>query len=547
MKTQVAIEIVAELTERYQISAIRPLLETCLAAVRRSDLLVAVLGRFKAGKSSFLNHFIGRDVLPVGVIPVTSVVTEVIYGATAEAEIRFSDHRQIHVPLSELRSYVSEAENPDNRKGVISAIARVPEMSRWKGIRFVDTPGLESTFAHNTEAALAWAPNVDIALVAIGVDPPLTRQDLDLIAKLLTYTPRIAILLTKVDLLSETEQCEIIHFVHTRVAQTFEQQIPVYPYSTRSGYQHLRRDLEQKLMSKVAEDVAAERNAIVSRKVETLLRECEEYVRLTLKSAEMLDSDRLALRRQALTERDALQDTKLSIQLAARNAASQARPAIEKALALKEKLIRQELLVSFAQESTAFPKSFAGMLESFDAWLRAALSVRLAALSREKQTEFAQPLADLQRQYQRLLQNFRDRLSERTMALYGVPLHTTEPGIPLQPPPMPDIRVGHAFDHNWELVSPLIPMSLLRNRVLRRFRVRIEEEIFNNLSRLTSQWEEIITSTVFELQREAERRIEELVATVERLTSASREQASQIRRDLERLQQISEAPETKSA
>lgn len=543
---QRAIEAVSELADRYQISSIRPLLETCRTAFQRTDLIVAVLGRFKAGKSTFLNHFIGRDILPVGVIPVTSIVTEVVYGATDDAEIRFGNGREIHVPVDALRLYVSEAENPHNKKGVISASARIPEMSLWKGIRFVDTPGLQSAFAHNTEASLAWAPNVDIALVAISVDPPLTQQDLDLIAKLLAYTPRIAILLTKVDLLREADLREIIDFVDAELARKFAQVIPIYPYSTRSGYEHLRNDFEQQFLGKLAGDIATERNAIVSRKLETLLRECEDYVRLTLKSAEMLDSERLTLRGRVLADRDALQDTKLSIRLAARNAAAGARQTIERALTPDEKAVRRELLEAFASEVSSFPRSFAGMLESFDSWLRAALSSRLAILSKEKRNKFVQPLTDLQRQYRRLLQDFRDRLSERTLTLYGVPLRTTEPDIQPVPPNMPDVRVGRAFDHNWELLSPLIPMSILRHSILRRFRARIEDEIFKNLSRLTSQWEEIVTSAVCELQGEAERRVEDLVATVERLTSVSEQQAAQIRRDLEQLNQISEGPEIRS-
>lgn len=536
------IELASALAERYQMSSIRPLLNTCRAAVDRSELIVAVLGRFKAGKSSFLNHFIGRDVLPVGVIPVTSVVTEVAYGPADLAHIRFSDGGEVHAPIADLQSYVAEAENPHNEKQVATVSAQIPELSRWNGIRLVDTPGLESAFAHNTEASLAWAPNVDIALVAIGVDPPLSQQDLELIAKLLTYTPRVAILLTKVDLLSEAEQGEVIDFVGVQLARIFEQEIPVYPYSTRPGYDHLRREFEQDFISRAAEDITAQRNQSVNQKIATLLRECEDYLRLTLKSAEMLDSERLSLQKQALTEKDALKDTKLSIKLTSRNAASGARRTIEKALAPDEEIIREELLEIFDRDSSSFPRSFAHMLECFDKWLRAALSSRLAHVSGTKRSEFVQPLADVQRQYQRLLQTFRDRLSERTMALYGVPLRTTEPDIKPEQPKKPDVKIGRAFDHSWELLSPIMPMFVLRSGVLRRFRRKIGDETFKNLSRLTTQWEEIVTAAIFQLEREAERRVEDLVATVERLTSAAQQEAPQIRKDLDQVRSITLVP-----
>src|SRR5438309_1118964 len=176
------------------------------------------------------------------------------------------------------------------------------------------------------------------------------------------------------------------------------------------------------------------------------------------------------------------------------------------------------------------------MLEFFDEWLGAALFPRLATLSEAKQNDFVQPLNDVQRRYQRLLQNFRDRLSEHTMAVYGVPLRTTETEITPKPPRMPDVRIGRVFDHNWELLSPIIPMSLLRDIILRRFRRKIADETFKNLSRLTTQWDEVVRSAGSEVQREAERRIENLIATVEKLTSATGGEAPQIRADLEQLE-----------
>jgi hypothetical protein len=84
-------------------------------------------------------------------------------------------------------------------------------------------------------------------------------------------------------------------------------------------------------------------------------------------------------------------------------------------------------------------------------------------------------------------------------------------------------------------------MTLLRGAVLNRFRRKIADETYKNLSRLTSQWEEIVTSAIFELQREAENRMEVLLSTVQGLVSASRENAPQIRADLEKLNALTGA------
>jgi GTP-binding protein EngB required for normal cell division len=534
-------ELVSELAERYQLASLRPLLEVFRASTERSDLSVAVLGRFKAGKSSFLNDVIGRDVLPVGVIPVTSLITDVTYGPEDVGHVRFATGREIEIPVENVHSYVSEAENPLNRKQVASVSIRLRSLSAWPNLHFIDTPGLESAFAHNTEASLGWTPHVDIALVAIGVDPPLSAHDLALIESLFRYTPRVAILLTKIDLLEQNQLSEVIEYVRSQLAARFEQNIPIYPYSTRPGYQEFKRAFEDNLLNQVAADIASERRSISQRKMATLLGDCEQYIRLTLRSAEMLDTERFTLQKQLLAEQESLADTRLEIGLIARHAAAGTRSIIERALAPAEKPTRTKLLEAFEEHSKELPKSLDTLRHAFSDWLQAALSNELQSLSASKRSEFIRPLADVQRQYQGVLQNFRDRLSERTYTLYGVPLKTTESEIEPHPPKMPDVKIGKAFDHNWELLSPVTPMSLLRGAVFHRFRNRIADEVFKNLSRLTSQWEEIVHSAIFELQREAEKRIEDLLATVHGLVSASTDSAPQIRADLERLRVASAA------
>lgn len=529
------VELVSELAERYQLTSLRPLLEVSRSSTERSDLSVAVLGRFKAGKSSFLNDIIGRNVLPVGVIPVTSLVTDVAFAPNDGSTVRFATGREVQIPVDDVHSYVSEAENPLNRKQVESVSVRLRSLSRWPNLHFIDTPGLESAFAHNTEAALGWTPQVDIALVAIGVDPPLTAQDLVLIESLFRYTPRVGILLTKIDLLEQNQLSEVIEYVRSQLAARFDQKTPLYPYSTRPGYEEFKYRFEENLLNHVAADITLERRAISQRKMVTLLNDCEQYVRLTLRSAEMLDTERFTLQKQLLTEQESLADTRLEIGLIARHAAAGTRSAIERVLGPSEKKIREKLLEAFDEHSKQLPNSLAKLLDAFDDWLQAALSIELQSLSAARRSEFIQPLADVQRQYRRVLQNFRDRLSERTHTLYGVPLKTTESEIEPRPPKTPDVKIGKAFDHNWELLSPVTPMSLLRGAVFRRFRNRIAGEVFKNLSRLTSQWEEIVNSAIFELQREAEKRMQDLLATVDALVSASSDSAPQIRADLERL------------
>src|ERR1039457_7675428 len=113
-----ALDLAAEVAARYEISALAGLLTSARASAGQDEISVAVLGRFKAGKSSFLNHFIGRNVLPVGVVPVTAVVPEIRYGACEQARVHRHDGQDFDVPLDQIGFYISEKQNPDNARQV---------------------------------------------------------------------------------------------------------------------------------------------------------------------------------------------------------------------------------------------------------------------------------------------------------------------------------------------------------------------------------------------------------------------------------------------
>jgi PII-like signaling protein len=117
----------SDFCRRYEISALEDFLESCRAFAQEKTLNIAVLGRFKAGKSSFLNHLLGRPLLPVGVIPVTSVVTEIQWGPASAPRFRLpmADGTRNRWPD---RRVHSESENPENSKQVAACASNC---RRW--------------------------------------------------------------------------------------------------------------------------------------------------------------------------------------------------------------------------------------------------------------------------------------------------------------------------------------------------------------------------------------------------------------------------------
>jgi hypothetical protein len=119
-----------------------------------------------------------------------------------------------------------------------------------------------------------------------------------------------------------------------------------------------------------------------------------------------------------------------------------------------------------------------------------------------------------------------------------VPLRTTQIDLRTEDPRSPDVRVGRIFDRNWELLSFLVPMALIQGVVKKHFERKVADVVFMNLSRLASQWEGIVTGTLSALEKESMRRLDGLVATIERLIASAGQEAPRIREDLDALESL---------
>ncbi|HEY1204949.1 MAG: dynamin family protein [Bryobacteraceae bacterium] len=528
----------ARVCGRYRLAALEDFLNSCRAFAQEDRLNVAIFGRFKAGKSSFLNHLLGRPLLPVGAIPVTSVVTEIEYGPRERVSVRFLDGRTEPISPDQIGEFVAEERNPENSKQVAAVRVELPSMEPYSAIRFVDTPGLDSVFAHNTDASMEWLPNVGLALVAVGVDPPLSQRDIELIRNLSRFTPNISLLLTKIDLLEKSERVQVADFVRTQLARYWDGSVAVFPYSVRPGFEHLRAKIEEGLLSQAHGEAGREREAILRHKTASLLGECASCLTVALKAAQSADTEREQLRLRIVGQEESIEDARLALRLIVRHEAAFSRSAFEKFLEPDERPVAERLLDGLEREFPAWDRSLSAALEGFENWLHAAVTSEMRTLSEGHRSGFIEPVRRAGRQLSQFLEDFRNRLSQRTLEALGVPLWTAQPDLETKDPKSPDVRVGRIFDHNWELLSWVAPMAVFRGAVKRHFERTVARVVFMNLSRLASQWEAAVNDSLSVLEKNSLRRLDDLVSTIEALTAAAGQEAPEIQADLERIESL---------
>jgi len=116
---------------------------------------IAVLGEFKRGKSTLVNALIGQPLLPSGVVPLTTVATEVHFGSE-QTTVIFADGRRRIVAPDVLGDDVTERGNPSNTKHVDRVEVAVGTAFGAPGLVLVDTPGIASVNQHNDAYGFPW-------------------------------------------------------------------------------------------------------------------------------------------------------------------------------------------------------------------------------------------------------------------------------------------------------------------------------------------------------------------------------------------------------
>jgi len=105
-----------------------------------------------------------------------------------------------------LALYASENGNPGNRKGVRIVLIELSAAVLGTGIRLVDTPGIGSVFEPNSETTRSFLPRIDVAIVVLGSDPPITGEELSLIESLKPRVDRFFFVMNKCDLIPESSR-----------------------------------------------------------------------------------------------------------------------------------------------------------------------------------------------------------------------------------------------------------------------------------------------------------------------------------------------------
>lgn len=189
-----------------------------LSTLGHEPPLVAIVGQFSSGKSSFLNALLGSDILPTGVVPVTAKPTFIKYAPNYMLKILHNDGRDEYKNIDELSAFVDQRHALKDVKNL--TIYAPNEI--LKKISFIDTPGLNSRSdadTYETKMILKEA----VALIWISlIDNAARKSELDELSAIPDNLRQNAIaLLNQKDKLSDEDIARVLTHANTTYSTHF--------------------------------------------------------------------------------------------------------------------------------------------------------------------------------------------------------------------------------------------------------------------------------------------------------------------------------------
>jgi small GTP-binding protein len=217
--------------------SIQPETRALFARLAEDRFNLVVVGRFNRGKTSLMNALLGCDRLPTGILPLTSVITTVVYGSAERVMIKFQDSLlDSEIPIDALPDYITQERNPGNVRRVETAEVQLPQEILRRGFHIIDTPGLGSHIAENTRTTERFLPQADAFVLVTSYESPLTEEEVAVLQRASASFRRTFVVLNKQDTVGVVDRETVMHYVHERLRGMFGNECPaLFSVSARGG------------------------------------------------------------------------------------------------------------------------------------------------------------------------------------------------------------------------------------------------------------------------------------------------------------------------
>ncbi len=175
------------------------------------------MGNFSAGKSTLLNHFLEKSVLPTAITPETSLATELHYSTNERIEaFSNNDEKAESFELNEQSFEIIKENAP--KYSYLKVYLNNEALKNSAPLVFVDMPGFDSPISSHTHAILEYLERgVHFVILTSAEEGALTKRMVRELKNLLEFDKGLSFILSKTNLRTPSQVGEISHYIQDQI------------------------------------------------------------------------------------------------------------------------------------------------------------------------------------------------------------------------------------------------------------------------------------------------------------------------------------------
>ncbi|RXH54216.1 dynamin family protein [Granulicella sibirica] len=205
-----------------------------LSRIENKRFLIAVVGEFKRGKSTFINALLGKNILPSDVEPCSATLNRVTYALRPSVTIHYKAEpgeqaRTEEIDITQLSEYVTKLtpQSESNAAQVEEAIVHYPTEYCRNNVDIIDTPGLNDDDTM-TAVTMSVLPKVDAAILVIMPEAPFDHYEGEFLTRhlLLNDLGRVLFVVNAMDRLrSPRDREKIVKVIEKRITDAVDMRL----------------------------------------------------------------------------------------------------------------------------------------------------------------------------------------------------------------------------------------------------------------------------------------------------------------------------------
>lgn len=174
------------------------IIETVQKNVAGTQLLIPVIGQFSAGKSTMINTMLGKNLLPTGITPETSLAAEIHYTETEEYAEGITENGSAHrYAVSDMKKLTEDAQQYRFARVYINNA----QLKELEPLILVDMPGFDAPIDHHNKAILEYIDKGLYYIVLTKIsDGTVSRTLLNRLREIHTGGRKFSLFLSNADL-----------------------------------------------------------------------------------------------------------------------------------------------------------------------------------------------------------------------------------------------------------------------------------------------------------------------------------------------------------